>query len=239
MLDNLTMQEVEFLWLIRQLNAAQRDYLIEQLNSVVDPNNTQRQIASPQPRDDHVERAFKIERGWLRSRVRYLLHRSSLRATVSPDDVVQSVFLKAHAMADRLQWTTKEQTRSWLLITADRFLKQTAVTQNAIKRGGGRRAVPLDVLTSSMISMIDELKASDPTPSSQVGMREAADHLKSAIDKLPDNRREVMRLRYLEGKTEIEIAQQLGKSRGSIRSLIFNSLRNLWDGPLQKLYAAQ
>lgn len=231
---NYRIKEAELVALSRKLDDDQFEILLDILRYIVDLQDGTSEFSFEQ---DHVEHAFRSEGKWLYNRTRQLLHANPVRFTISAEDVVQSVFLKAHAMADRLQWSRKDQTRSWLLTTADRVIKQTAISQDTLKRGGGRQSVRLDWLSSSMAGLIRELHDDDPTPSSKVAITEVAQRLESAIDNLPENRREVMRLKFMHDMTEREIAKRIGKSPSAVHSMVFYSLRTLWDGPIRKLQA--
>ena len=49
----------------------------------------------------------------------------------------------------------------------------------------------------------------------------------AALDQLPEDHREALRLRYLEGLPSKEIAQRLKKSDGAIRVMLTRSLAKL------------
>jgi RNA polymerase sigma-70 factor (ECF subfamily) len=49
----------------------------------------------------------------------------------------------------------------------------------------------------------------------------------AALDSLPDDQREALRLRYLIGLPSKEIAQKLGKSDGAVRVMLSRGLSRL------------
>jgi RNA polymerase sigma-70 factor (ECF subfamily) len=51
--------------------------------------------------------------------------------------------------------------------------------------------------------------------------------LLAALEELPEENREALRLRYLEGLPSKEIAQRLGKTDGAVRVMLTRSLSRL------------
>ncbi len=51
----------------------------------------------------------------------------------------------------------------------------------------------------------------------------------AAIDTLPEDQREALRLRYLVGLPSKEIAQKLGKTDGAVRVMLSRSLAKLQE----------
>ena len=51
----------------------------------------------------------------------------------------------------------------------------------------------------------------------------------NALDSLPEEARQAVRLRYVEGLPSKEIAEQLGKSDGAVRVLLTRSLQKLQE----------
>ena len=74
----------------------------------------------------------------------------------------------------------------------------------------------------------DQETAADST-SAQVDLEEVErrGRLFRAVDKLPDDQRRVIVLRFAEEKSIREIADELGRSEGAIKQLQFRGLDNL------------
>ena len=53
--------------------------------------------------------------------------------------------------------------------------------------------------------------------------------LLEALTQLPEEQREALRLKYIEGLPSKEIAERLGKSDGSVRVMLSRSLNKLQD----------
>ncbi len=50
-----------------------------------------------------------------------------------------------------------------------------------------------------------------------------------ALEEIPEEQREALRLRYFEGLSSGEIAERLGKSNGAVRVMLSRSLTKLQD----------
>jgi RNA polymerase sigma-70 factor (ECF subfamily) len=71
------------------------------------------------------------------------------------------------------------------------------------------------------------LVASYSTPSQHAARREQAVLLADALGKLPDDYREVIILRHLEGLPFAEVAGRMGRSEDSVQKLWVRALANL------------
>ncbi|MGE0374821.1 MAG: sigma-70 family RNA polymerase sigma factor [Planctomycetaceae bacterium] len=75
----------------------------------------------------------------------------------------------------------------------------------------------------------DLVAASMTSPSSAFSRQQKEFHMLEALRSLPDDAREALRLRYLEGLPSKDIAERLGKSDGATRVLLSRSLNKLQD----------
>jgi RNA polymerase sigma-70 factor (ECF subfamily) len=71
------------------------------------------------------------------------------------------------------------------------------------------------------------LVAPQSSPSQQAVRREQGVVLADALDRLPDDYREVLVLRHLEGLTFPEVAQRMGRSLNSVEKLWMRGLARL------------
>jgi RNA polymerase sigma-70 factor (ECF subfamily) len=71
------------------------------------------------------------------------------------------------------------------------------------------------------------LVAAQPSPSQQADRREQAVLLANALGELPDDYREVLVLRHLEGLTFPEVARQMGRTLDSVDKLWLRALARL------------
>jgi RNA polymerase sigma-70 factor (ECF subfamily) len=147
-----------------------------------------------------------------------------LRAKGGASDLVQETFLKAHRHFNRFHGETERELLAWLR----QLLLNNLVSFRRLFVAGKRRVgreVTLDLGGSS--SPIRELRAQTPSPSEQVVGHERDQALENAFRRLPDDYRQVLVLRYVEGRTFEEIGQALGRSP--------NAARKLWARAVERL----
>jgi RNA polymerase sigma factor (sigma-70 family) len=101
------------------------------------------------------------------------------------------------------------------------------------------RAIDLKRKENRIIAMNDEhheLKSSDPSPAAQLEAKETTAQLSQLLQRLPDNQREVLRLRFQCDLSYREISEITQLGEGNIGFLIhtgIKTLRQLWPQPLE------
>jgi RNA polymerase sigma-70 factor (ECF subfamily) len=143
-----------------------------------------------------------------------------LQGKADAADLVQDTFLEAHRNWGRFRGTSEAELLSWLRrILAGR-------TADLIRRylGSQRRDVRLEreleaELERSSQDLDAALHAKQDSPSKQVARREEGVLLADALDLLPEDYREVLLLRHLEGLTFPEVAQRMGRTLDSVKKL--------------------
>lgn len=151
-----------------------------------------------------------------------------LQGKVEPADVIQEVFLEAHRQFPQFRGTSEAEFTSWLR----RILAGTLALVCRRFLGTKARDVKLEQelgaqLDQSADAMDRNLAASISTPSQRASRREQAVLLAEALDKLPENYREVIILRNLEGLPFAEVAQRMNKSEDSVQKLWVRGLVSL------------
>lgn len=112
--------------------------------------------------------------------------------------------------------------RSWLFRIAH---NQVA---NALRSRGRRATSPLD--------LVEEPAAADD-PAATLAASEEARRVRRALAALPEDRRQVLVLRFVDGLTAREIGAVLDRSEGAVRVLQHRALRELgsvldrWESP--------
>ncbi len=170
--------------------------------------------------ESHIPRL----RAFLRLRVGPLL-----RAKESLADIVQSTCREILEHADRYRHGGEPHFRSWLFATATRKVVDRARFYSAGKRQIAREVQPpqpdeTDAALSGFYQSIF------PTPSQAAIRREDLVRLESAIDRLPDELRDVVLLSRIAGLPHGEIAVRLGRPESSVRVLLFRALARLAVG---------
>ena len=127
------------------------------------------------------------------------------------EDATERTFMAALAAIDRYR-DDGASFRSWLFRIAHNQLA------NALRSRGRRRASSLDDVPEPAV---------DDDPAGLVGMAEDSRRLRRALEALPDDRRQVVVLRFVDGLSAREIGAVLGRSEGSVRVLQHRALRQL------------
>jgi RNA polymerase sigma-70 factor (ECF subfamily) len=152
----------------------------------------------------------------------------NLQAKLDASDLVQDTLLEAHRNFPRFQGSSETQFVCWLrqIMAANlaNFLRRYLGTQGRDVRLERELAVRLD-RSSRMLdrSLIDR----SSSPSHQAARREQAVLLADALEKLPEDYREALVLRHLEGLTFPEVSQRMGRSLDSVEKLWVRGLAQL------------
>ena len=150
-----------------------------------------------------------------------------LQGKADAADIVQDVFLEAHANFGRFRGTTEEEVLAWL--------RRILATQLAdlMRRylGTRRRDVRLErelAVELDQSSRLDRgLLAKQDSPSRQVARREEGVLLADALGLLNEDYREVLILRHLEGLAFPAVAQRMGRTLDSVKKLWTRGLERL------------
>jgi RNA polymerase sigma-70 factor, ECF subfamily len=137
-----------------------------------------------------------------------------LRDHHDAEDVTERVFLAA--LKALPGYRDRGSTfRAWLFTIAHNTLA------NAHRTRSRRRTEPLPITF--------ERPAPDADPAALVARAEELRRVLSAVDRLPDDRRQVVLLRFVNGLSAREIGQVLDRSPGAVRVLLHRALRELGE----------
>ncbi len=138
-----------------------------------------------------------------------------LSARYTPEDVLQEALLHAWRDRGRFEWRGIKHFRSWLLTVIDHRIGDLADHEGAQKRGGGARAETLS-RAGARDSFPVALQRST-TPSRTAIYREQAALMARALAMLPEDVREVVRMRLFERTPIEEIAARLAIGESAVR----------------------
>ena len=147
----------------------------------------------------------------------------ALRARVEPQDIAQEVAVKAL----REPPPDGADPFGWLCRLAEQCIIDGHRHFSAAKRAADRERpgnAPADGGGADLVAM---LAASMTTPSQAVVRNERHRRLDEALAALPDEQREVLRLRYGEGLATREIAGRLHKTDGAVRVMLTRTVQHL------------
>ncbi|MHC4944681.1 MAG: RNA polymerase sigma factor [Planctomycetota bacterium] len=172
--------------------------------------------------DDLLEHHLPGLRAFIRLRAG-----SALRAKESASDVVQSVCLEILQHLDRFKYRGEAGFKYWLYTTALRKISKRYEYYRAAKRDMGRE-VRLEPQNSSVgDNAVLNCYRTFCTPSRDAMFREQIDLVESAFQQLPEDHRTVILLARIVGLSRAEIASEMGRSEGAVRSLLSRALARL------------
>ncbi len=151
-----------------------------------------------------------------------------LQGKLDPADLVQETFLEAHRNFPRFQGTSEGQFVCWLR----QILTTTLIDLLRRYLGTQGRDIRLErelgeAFDRSSALLDGGLVAPQSSPSQQASRREQAVLLANALAELPEDYREVLVLRHLEGLTFPEVAQRMEKTLDSVQKLWMRGLARL------------
>jgi RNA polymerase sigma-70 factor (ECF subfamily) len=154
-----------------------------------------------------------------------------LQGKVDDSDLIQETYLEAHRHFDQFRGTSEAEMVSWLRQIL------AGVLANLVRRyvGTQRRDVRLErqlagELDESSRALDGGLVAPHSSPSQLAVRREQGVLLADALQRLPEDYREVIVLSHLEGLKFPEVARRMGRTVPSVK--------NLWARALGKLRRA-
>src|SRR5262245_12105550 len=149
-----------------------------------------------------------------------------LRAKGGASDLVQETFLEAQRDFAGFQGTTKKELLAWLrrllLNNLANFVRHHR--QTAKRRLGREVALQAD---DSSGGLAGGLSAGLVSPSGRAMAEEQTRAVQQAVERLPDDYRRVILLRYREERSFEEIGRILGRSTNAARRLWLRALERL------------
>jgi RNA polymerase sigma-70 factor (ECF subfamily) len=137
----------------------------------------------------------------------------ALRAQLTAEDVWQEALLVAWRKRDGLEWRGLPSFRRWLLEVAEGCIWDARDRALALKRGGGA----LQVGTTNRDGAASLPVFESATPSRVAQLHEQSQLMLQALAALPDDVREIVRLRIFEECTSEEIARRLALGVSAVK----------------------
>jgi RNA polymerase sigma-70 factor (ECF subfamily) len=156
----------------------------------------------------------------------------SLRRKVDPEDLLQEISAEAVRVLPQVELSERDPF-SWLCQIAERrIIDAHRRFFGAQKRDAGRE-VPLQGgrggADDERSPLVDLLIVSMTSPSSAFSRNHRESLLLAALEKLPAEQRDALRMRYVEGLPSKEIADRMQKTDGAIRVMLTRSLKRLQE----------
>jgi len=139
--------------------------------------------------------------------------RSRIRNPEDVEDILQMTFLKAHKARDNF--------KSGLAVTSWYSMIARNVTFDHLRRLYRERDVMRDTFGGDTDVLIDSMQAPWPDVETSALEQERqidlVGRVRSAVERLPDVQRDVVRMNKFEGRTMAEISEMLGVREGTLR----------------------
>ena len=134
----------------------------------------------------------------------------ALRAKVEPEDVAQEVLLAVHKGLDGFEVKGDRAFFGWLFRVAENRIRDLVDHWSAQKR---KLPAPMTFTQTS--------------PATAADRKERVDVVRRALEDLPDDYREVIRLRRLQELSSAEVARIMERSENAVRVLYCRALKAL------------
>ena len=152
---------------------------------------------------------------------------AALRRKIEPDDLIQETSAEAVRSLSQVELGNRE-VFGWLCQIAERRIIDAHRKYIVSQKRSAVREVPIHAAPdTSRAGLVDLLVASMTTASQVLSRDQKQFRLVAALEKLSEEQRMALRLRYVDGLPSKEIALQLGKSDGAVRVLLTRSLDKL------------
>ncbi len=135
----------------------------------------------------------------------------SLRARVEPEDLAQDILLGVHGRLDAFDGDTPAAFYGWVFRIAENRIR------DAVDHFGAARRRPVELPSPAHAT----------TPSEAAGRSEIVTRVRNAVMLLPDDHRDVVRMRLLEAREVADVAREMGRSANAVRVLYCRALREL------------
>jgi RNA polymerase sigma-70 factor, ECF subfamily len=151
-----------------------------------------------------------------------------LRTKVDVEDLLQEISLEIHRKITQFRGRSEREFLTWIRRLIGSILANQVRHYLGTKSRDARleRAL-VDDLDQSSRALNDGLIASQSSPSQQAVRREQAVLLADALNELPEDYREVIILRQLEGLSFPDVARRTGRTEDSVKNVWLRALARL------------
>lgn len=152
---------------------------------------------------------------------------SQVRVRADASDVVQQTCLEAYRDLAQFRGSVEAELVAWLRQILRHNVSQTLQQHVFAQRRSVDRERPIAAGDGSDDHLGPDVPASQSSPSRRAMLGENAIRLAKALEGLPPDQRQAVRLRHLEGRTLAELAAELERSELAVAGLLKRGLRKL------------
>ncbi|MDV6028780.1 MAG: sigma-70 family RNA polymerase sigma factor [Phycisphaera sp. RhM] len=186
--------------------------------------------AAQNGQDDCLGELLQMYLNYLKLLARTQLDRK-LQARTSASDVVQDTLLEAHRDFAQFRGNCPEQFLAWLKTILVNNLGHIIQRHVLAEKRDVRREVSIDdigaTLERSTARLVAIIADRGQSPSADAQNHEASLLLADALAELPDDYREVILLRHIEGLAFPEVAARMERTAGAVRMLWMRAIAQL------------
>jgi RNA polymerase sigma-70 factor (ECF subfamily) len=146
---------------------------------------------------------------------------------VDASDVIQQTFLEAHRSFPQFAGRDVRDLAAWVQGILDHKVAAAIRDHTLLQKRNVRRERSMDDSRAGKGPLKQELDAGLSSPSQKVMRGEEAERLTQALATLPEDQREAVRLRHLEGWALADIARHLGRTPAATAGLIKRGMQAL------------
>jgi RNA polymerase sigma-70 factor (ECF subfamily) len=150
-----------------------------------------------------------------------------IEVRVDASDVIQQTFLEAHRSFQQFAGQDARELSAWLHGILDHKVAGAVRDHTLLQKRDVRREQSMDDSHGGKAPLKQQLNAGHSSPSQKAIRGEEEQRLFEALTSLPDDQREAVRLRHLEGWALADIAQHLGRSPTATAGLIKRGMQTL------------
>jgi RNA polymerase sigma-70 factor (ECF subfamily) len=143
-------------------------------------------------------------------------------------DIVQQTLIDAARAVNDFRGETEPELEAWMARLLERNILQSLRRNTAGKRDIRRETIDLNLSDSTQL-IWHALAAGQSSPDSTIFRGEAALQLAQALERLPNEQRTAVEMRYLGQQTLKSIAEHMSKTTGAVAGLIRRGVENLRD----------
>lgn len=177
--------------------------------------------------DDTTDESLERARAWLHRHATLLLD-GRLRGKVDPSDVVQDALLRAHENRHQFRGRTDAERRAWLRKILAHTLADLVRQFLAGQKRDVRREQSLeDAVEESSERLRAFLIDGGLPPEVEAEQNERLLWLAEGLVELPEDQREAVRLKHLNGLSVGDIARRMGRTSAAVAGLLRRGLETL------------
>ncbi len=152
-----------------------------------------------------------------------------MRSKIEPEDILQQVYLESFRAIENFTYQGEDSFLRWMYAILDRKLIDEHRAQRAERRDVRREVKPAASSgnQTTYVDLMARIMATSHTASRVVRKEEALGVISACVATLPDHYRDVIQMRFIEGRPVAEVAEVLNRSVGSVHMICHRALRQL------------